>query len=507
MFIGSVLGLMLLVLGAAAGAQPVTLEPDTNRPGRDYRDFELKRADPEACRQACVKETRCRAFTYVKPGVRGPRAHCWLKDAAPAEKQSSCCVSGVKTQKAVQRVTRSAAKPELRHLSGPSATRERPEVTVRRPPELAATLAKQEKELQRRQAKSREQLRRISARISSSAPRRAEATAALQRYVVPEPTARTEMAVSVTEPRRDTPGARIFSFDPTPVVVGHEVTIRGERFGRRGRVNLDVAGLRLAPPVRGWSEAEIVVEMPPELAPLIGESETSARMWVYADAGGATGALRIAPDPATLEPVIRRISPSTIEPGIDVAVEGERFLSDHQGAVELDCRSLGARFPGTVTEWSDALIGVRFAPGVSRDVVGLSCDLMVRNHVGREATTSAGLTVHLDREEIIIYYRRARQIFLERSTTRYVFDWPGALLNGWLVHSTDLDWSDDGSGGYAEWIERPAVGSSDTRAEIDVGCRGRPGLHSGCAMPDGLPSEVVYTVVIEGPLGLPGMSD
>ena len=73
-----------------------TLEPGVDRPGSDYRNFDLDETRPELCQQACANEATCRAFTYVKPGVQGPKARCWLKNAVPAPKPSDCCTSGVK---------------------------------------------------------------------------------------------------------------------------------------------------------------------------------------------------------------------------------------------------------------------------------------------------------------------------------------------------------------------------------------------------------------------------
>lgn len=69
---------------------------DTDRPGNNYRNFDLPHPDPDLCLEACQKESRCKAFTYVKPGVQGRSARCWLKDSVPPEKPSDCCISGVK---------------------------------------------------------------------------------------------------------------------------------------------------------------------------------------------------------------------------------------------------------------------------------------------------------------------------------------------------------------------------------------------------------------------------
>jgi hypothetical protein len=82
------------------------LELDTNRQGLDYTSFEMTSPDPLRCRQACESDTRCRAFTYVKPNsVQGPAPHCWLKSAIPPITTNICCVSGT-----VSRIRDSLAK-------------------------------------------------------------------------------------------------------------------------------------------------------------------------------------------------------------------------------------------------------------------------------------------------------------------------------------------------------------------------------------------------------------
>jgi hypothetical protein len=72
------------------------LEFNVDRPGADIANFDLSQARPELCRDACLRDGRCVAFTYVNPGVQGPNARCWLKNPAPAARPSNCCVSGVK---------------------------------------------------------------------------------------------------------------------------------------------------------------------------------------------------------------------------------------------------------------------------------------------------------------------------------------------------------------------------------------------------------------------------
>jgi hypothetical protein len=71
------------------------MEPDTNRPGEDYTSFDLSVPDPDACANACREDEKCMAYTYVKPGVQGENARCWLKSAIPDARPDECCISGV----------------------------------------------------------------------------------------------------------------------------------------------------------------------------------------------------------------------------------------------------------------------------------------------------------------------------------------------------------------------------------------------------------------------------
>ena len=73
-----------------------TFEFDTDRPGSDYTNFDLSGADPALCASQCTQQERCLAWTYIKPGVQGPLARCWLKDRVPAAVVANFAVSGVR---------------------------------------------------------------------------------------------------------------------------------------------------------------------------------------------------------------------------------------------------------------------------------------------------------------------------------------------------------------------------------------------------------------------------
>jgi hypothetical protein len=82
-------------------APPVARNPafeyDIDRPGGDYRNFELTVANPELCSAACAQEGPCRAWTFVKPGVQGALARCWLKSQVPSPvRNATFAISGVK---------------------------------------------------------------------------------------------------------------------------------------------------------------------------------------------------------------------------------------------------------------------------------------------------------------------------------------------------------------------------------------------------------------------------
>jgi hypothetical protein len=73
-------------------------EQNVDRPGMNLRNFNLDRAEYGLCQTACANDSRCQAWTYVRPGVQGTGARCWLKSGVPAPVVSSCCTSGVPTR-------------------------------------------------------------------------------------------------------------------------------------------------------------------------------------------------------------------------------------------------------------------------------------------------------------------------------------------------------------------------------------------------------------------------
>lgn len=73
-----------------------SMQLNTDRPGKDYKGIELAEPNPCECMKACFNDSQCRAYTYVKPGVQGEKARCWLKNEIPAPVQNNDGIRGGK---------------------------------------------------------------------------------------------------------------------------------------------------------------------------------------------------------------------------------------------------------------------------------------------------------------------------------------------------------------------------------------------------------------------------
>lgn len=85
---------------AMFGSAFAAWETDTDRPGMNLRNFWINK-DIEAfvavkqCEDACLNDAQCKSFTYVKPGIQGDNARCYLKSGVPSATSNTCCTSGV----------------------------------------------------------------------------------------------------------------------------------------------------------------------------------------------------------------------------------------------------------------------------------------------------------------------------------------------------------------------------------------------------------------------------
>lgn len=79
---------LALSLVASSEVAAQSIESHTDRPGNDFRSFQVD--DPSSCLRECQLDDRCRAWTYVKQDN-----YCMLKTPAPQRRFSLCCTSGL----------------------------------------------------------------------------------------------------------------------------------------------------------------------------------------------------------------------------------------------------------------------------------------------------------------------------------------------------------------------------------------------------------------------------
>jgi hypothetical protein len=76
--------------------QPGDIEYSIDRLGGDYRNFDIAPdATGKSCRAACEADTKCRAWTYVRPGYIGASARCFLKNQIKPPRRKPYAISGV----------------------------------------------------------------------------------------------------------------------------------------------------------------------------------------------------------------------------------------------------------------------------------------------------------------------------------------------------------------------------------------------------------------------------
>lgn len=91
---------LIVVLGGGAHADSEFVERSTHRFAGTYAVTPVVStfdgaSGVAACRTLCASDTRCVAWSYVRPGLRGPEAVCELKDVITQPEPSPCCHSGI----------------------------------------------------------------------------------------------------------------------------------------------------------------------------------------------------------------------------------------------------------------------------------------------------------------------------------------------------------------------------------------------------------------------------
>ena len=320
----------------------------------------------------------------------------------------------------------------------------------------------------------------------------------------------------------DTQG-RISSVSPQPVEVGASLTIAGSDFGdERGTVSIAFDTTMVDCRIESWHDNRIVVKIPELVEPIVGETTTSARVWVFADGKehGPSTLIDVKPNEARLTPVVTSVSPNGISPGQIVYLNGRNFLTQGPQS-RIDFRlsnpisgTSQVMYAGVITNWQDTSISVQFPEDISGGFhLQNPIDIEVRNNAGNSVSTSSSV-LNPPLERVVI---KSDQVYYsdysgkcenrdKRNRTYRAFEGK-RLLNGWKVVSAEAYasycWCGIGpgarynsSGTYsgnnctAEIIGSPQIGTNNPEVDVAVSFK---------------PPEVtsIVKVTIEGPVGVP----
>ena len=102
--LGMQFGGTVSVAPASAGGGGVSVVPaapngtilrGVNFPGKDMMGISTPDDGGVQCRASCLANGQCKAFSWVRPGVQGPDAKCWLKGGVPNSNPDPNANSGV----------------------------------------------------------------------------------------------------------------------------------------------------------------------------------------------------------------------------------------------------------------------------------------------------------------------------------------------------------------------------------------------------------------------------
>lgn len=91
----------ILLLTTPSYAQ--MFEENIERAGATYARSTTGRNSPQQCWNACSADSKCKAWSWERPGIKEPLGICSLKSAITPAQISPCCISGL-SQKLEQQV-------------------------------------------------------------------------------------------------------------------------------------------------------------------------------------------------------------------------------------------------------------------------------------------------------------------------------------------------------------------------------------------------------------------
>lgn len=291
---------------------------------------------------------------------------------------------------------------------------------------------------------------------------------------------------------------RINSVIPATVRPGSEITVHGSLFGGTGEASLYFEGGTYRPDVVSWSDARVQLRIPTIPAGVLGETDRPGRLSLRADHGGATASLRVGPDPATLVPVIQRLSADQIRSAQTLVVSGENFLQASEGRVLLHCPGMTPALRLDIVNWSDRAVGVRLPAGEALAGRSRLCDIEIINHRSLKDRSPVHLVTAIIQETWRIHKTIPVRVSNDSPFWDPIhgpsFEIPaGDLINGWRV--VEATYSVEPSHGIrVYWLHKPLRGATNVLSRVSWEPADR---YSGGSR------ELTLGVTIEGPEGLP----
>jgi hypothetical protein len=96
---------------------PASMAPPSENVNLPLADYAFaSTTGVQTCATLCQNDGRCRAYSYVLPGVQGATGMCWLKYQVPTAARDRCCISGVKQYESPDQeaaAARIATEPQL----------------------------------------------------------------------------------------------------------------------------------------------------------------------------------------------------------------------------------------------------------------------------------------------------------------------------------------------------------------------------------------------------------
>ncbi|MEW6336443.1 MAG: hypothetical protein AB1625_03480 [Acidobacteriota bacterium] len=313
--------------------------------------------------------------------------------------------------------------------------------------------------------------------------------------------------------------ARIDSVEPSMVAVGQTVAIGGVRFGNTAGRVVVLSGEDLFPcEVVSWRDQRIVVRIPRDVRPWSSMRDVPPDVHEEARGGGGAGSggqssfevnsnrfrpatnlvaglwvklhggeigpmhrIEIGPDLALLTPSIDSVTPSEVEPGSSLLIEGRNFgdqANPEERFLRVTLTFGGSEIRVFPTEWRDGYIAARVDPDVTGVGVLRGGVFRVRNRLGLEAVKGgASFTPAMDVADVERGPYRATchplgfppLCLVGESKTIHAYD--AQLRNGWAVQESWVEVVESHSQGanYGGYFEGgPTPGSETLRASVVV---------------------------------------